>query len=237
MAIGFETGRPGAPYAEWNVVVSPLTLVPNFRSMIQLNLPAACLALVALSGCSAATASQPGPAQPAPATRPAASPADTRFITDMIGHHAQAIRIAAWAPGHGASPAVQRMAERVVVGQNDEIAIMQRWLRERGLPVPAADTMPGSVDHSQHMPGMLSPAQLAELDSARGAAFDRLFLTRMIMHHQGALTMVDQLFGSQNAAQDETVFRLASDVYADQSTEIDRMQKMLDALPPEGSHQ
>ena len=195
------------------------------------------------AGCAA---SNPSPARgPEPATPPSApapgpqvgipslkhSAADVKFMNDMIGHHAQAVTIAAWAPTHGASPAVQRMAERVVVGQNDEIAIMQRWLRERKEPVPEADS--AHQNHAAHMPGMLSPADLDQLNKARGPEFDRLFLTFMIRHHQGALTMVDQLFGSQGAAQDETVFRLASDVYADQSTEIERMQRMIEALPPQ----
>ena len=211
--------------------------------MIKFTIPLAMLGLAAAAGCAG---TRPAPSEaPAPAAQPGAagptqvgipslkhSAADVKFMNDMIAHHAQAVRIAAWAPGHGASPAVQRMAERVVVGQNDEIAIMQRWLRARNEAVPEADSA-HSMHHATQMPGMLSPADLEQLDQARGSVFDRLFLTFMIRHHQGALTMVDQLFGSQGAAQDETVFRLASDVYADQSTEIERMQKMIEALPPE----
>ena len=83
------------------------------------------------------------------------------------------------------------------------------------------------MEHDMLMPGMLSDEQLAELDKARGADFDRLFLTAMIKHHQGAITMVDQLIASYGAAQDDTIFRFASDVVADQSTEIERMEKML----------
>ena len=125
-----------------------------------------------------------------------------------------------------------------MVGQQDEIDIMQRWQRSHGQAVVQPDTMGhAGMDHSAHMPGMLSPDELARLDQARGAEFDRLFLTYMIRHHQGALTMVDQLFASQGAAQNDTVFRLASDVYAEQSTEIARMQSMLDALPSEGAGQ
>jgi uncharacterized protein (DUF305 family) len=82
------------------------------------------------------------------------------------------------------------------------------------------------------MPGMLSPAQMHQLDAARGVEFDRMFLIFMIQHHRGALTMVDTLFKTPGAAQDEFVFKFANDVHADQSTEIDRMQQMLDALPP-----
>ena len=198
-------------------------------------------ALAALSGCSRAgsTASPaPAPVQIGPEHLPP-SPADVQFMGDMIGHHSQAIRISRWAPSHGASAAVQRLAERIVVGQQDEIDLMQRWLRTHDLPVVEPDTAShaghGAMDHSAHMPGMLSPEELERLDRARGAEFDRLFLTYMIRHHQGALTMVEQLFGSQGAAQNDAVFRLASDVYAEQSTEIGRMQLMLDALPAEGA--
>jgi uncharacterized protein (DUF305 family) len=95
--------------------------------------------------------------------------------------------------------------------------------------------MPG-MDHAPLMPGMLTPEQLAQLDRARGPEFDRLFLTFMIQHHQGAITMVNQLFG-QGAGEQETVYRFAADVYADQSTEIARMQKMLAALVFEGHGQ
>ncbi len=161
-------------------------------------------------------------------------PADAEFMTGMIAHHAQAVLIAGWAPSHGASPSVQTLCERIVVGQQDEIALMQRWLAERKQPVPDPKSphamMPG-MDHGMAMPGMLSAEQLAQLDQARGAEFDRLFLTFMIQHHLGAITMVDQLFESQGATQDETSFRLASNIYADQTTEITRMQKMLAGLP------
>lgn len=160
--------------------------------------------------------------------------ADTEFMTGMIGHHAQAVLIAGWAPSHGASESVQALCARIVVGQQDEIALMQRWLRARGQPVPDPASphamMPG-MDHTMMMPGMLTAEQLAQLDQARGPDFDRLFLTFMIQHHMGAITMVNALFETQGATQDETSFRLASDVYADQTTEIARMQKMLAALP------
>src|SRR6184192_4252313 len=86
------------------------------------------------------------------------------------------------------------------------------------------------MDPSMLMPGMLTAEQLAQLDRARGPEFDRLFLTFMIQHHQGAITMVNQLFGSQGGGEQETVFRFASDVFADQSTEIDRMNRMLEAF-------
>ena len=168
--------------------------------------------------------------------------ADIHFMSAMIGHHSQALVIAGWASGHRANPSVQRLAERIVNGQQDEIVIMQQWLIDRNQPVPGRThagmsmTMDG-VAHDMHMPGMLTEAQLKQLDRARGPTFDRLFLTFMIQHHRGAVSMVEKLFGSYGAAQNETVFKFASDVNVDQSTEIARMQAMLDALPPSGNQQ
>ncbi|PYO73877.1 MAG: DUF305 domain-containing protein [Gemmatimonadetes bacterium] len=161
------------------------------------------------------------------------TPADVHFVAGMIGHHAQAIQMAKWAPSHGASPAVRVLCERIVVAQTDEIAFAQRWLREHGEYVPPADPrghiMQG-MDQPMLMPGMLTPEQMAQLDAARGPEFDRLFLTFMIQHHQGAITMVQQLLAVPGAAQDGPIFRFASDVNADQTTEINRMTLMLDDL-------
>jgi len=161
--------------------------------------------------------------------------ADVHFMTGMIAHHAQAVKMGGWAVSHGASREMQALCARIVVAQTDEINLMQTWLAERGQKVPPADQMRmrmtmGGMEHDMLMPGMLSDEEMAELDRARGRAFDRLFLTGMIKHHLGAIEMVDELFASPGAGQDELVFRFASDVYADQSTEIDRMQKMLNSL-------
>jgi len=162
--------------------------------------------------------------------------ADIEFMTGMIGHHAQAVKMAGWAESHGASRALQIFCGRIATGQTAEIGLMQQWLKERNQPAPEADPrgmkmdMPG-MDHYVMMPGMLTEEQMKELDAARGLEFDRLFLTFMMQHHRGALTMVDKLFGTPGAAQDEIVFKFANDVHADQTTEIDRMQQMLDALP------
>ncbi|HEX6308473.1 MAG TPA: DUF305 domain-containing protein [Longimicrobiales bacterium] len=162
--------------------------------------------------------------------------ADVRFMSGMIPHHAQALLMAGWAATHGARNDVRILAERIVVGQRDEIALMQMWLRDRNRPVPDPDPehmMHAGMDHDL-MPGMLTAAELGELSRARGNDFDRLFLTYMIRHHEGAVTMVDELFAAHGAAQDEDVFRLASDIYADQTTEIDRMEQMLASLPTGG---
>jgi uncharacterized protein (DUF305 family) len=183
----------------------------------------ATLAVVALSSGAAAQGKPPYTA------------ADVQFMSGMIVHHAQAVLIAGWAPSHDAGASLRVLCERIVVAQQDEIATMERWLRERHENVPSADpqghSMPG-MTHAMLMPGMLTAAQLAQLDSARGPAFDRLFLTFMIQHHRGAITMVEQLLRTQGAAQDGQVFRFAADVNVDQTTEIDRMSRMLDAMPP-----
>lgn len=195
-----------------------------------LSASALALALLATIVCvSAAQRPAPGGADSA---RKNYTLADVHFMTGMIAHHAQAVLMAGWAPSHGASASLRAMCERIVVGQGDEIVLMQRWLRDRHEMVPdgdaAHDMMPG-MDHNL-MPGMLTPPQLMQLDSARGTEFDRLFLTFMIQHHLGAITMVNELFGSKGGGEEEIVFRFASDVYADQTTEIARMNRMLDAL-------
>lgn len=161
--------------------------------------------------------------------------ADIHFMSAMIGHHGQAIVMANRAPTHGASASVRILAERIINAQHDEIATMQRWLRDRLKPVP--DARPGpmkmtmsGVEHEMLMPGMLTDTQMKQLDQARGREFDRLFLTYMIQHHRGAVAMVKQLFDTPGAGQDETVFKFASDVNVDQFTEIERMQKMLVSL-------
>jgi uncharacterized protein (DUF305 family) len=176
------------------------------------------------------------------------TPADVRFMADMIHHHAQALEMAAMAPSHGASAQIQTLAARIFNGQQDEIRTMQAWLRERGQPVPEVSGHEGHAPAGQHaghghvhgahghaaehagMPGMLTPEQMARLHQARGAEFDRLFLTLMIQHHRGAVQMVHELFATDGAGQDDTVFRFASDVQVDQATEIARMEQMLSRM-------
>jgi uncharacterized protein (DUF305 family) len=158
--------------------------------------------------------------------------ADIQFMDGMIAHHAQAILMAGWAPTHGASPSVQTLCARIINAQNDEIHIMQGWLRDRGQPAPEPNPngMMMSMNGEQHamlMPGMLTPEQMKALDAARGPEFDRLFLTGMIQHHQGAVSMVHDLYETYGAGEDELVFKLASDINIDQTTEIARMERML----------
>jgi uncharacterized protein (DUF305 family) len=162
------------------------------------------------------------------------SDADVHFMAGMIHHHAQAVVMSALAPTNGASEAVRTLTARITNAQKDEIGLMQRWLRDRGRPIPKVDPMghmPASPDMSMQMPGMLSQRQLRDLAQAQGQQYDRLFLTYMMQHHNGAVTMVHELFATDGAAQDEFVFKLASDIQVDQTTEVARMQQMLDALP------
>jgi uncharacterized protein (DUF305 family) len=170
-----------------------------------------------------------GAQRPADTGLPHYTTADVQFMQGMISHHAQAVTMAGWAPSHGASPNVQVLCARISVSQRDEIRSMQRWLRDRHEMVPdSLGHMNMNMDMGM-MPGMLTPEQMAQLDQAKGPDFDRLFLVFMIQHHEGALAMVKQLMDTQGAAQDETIFKFASDVNADQTAEIDRMAKMLGA--------
>jgi uncharacterized protein (DUF305 family) len=180
---------------------------------------------------------QPPPPPPPPPsadtapTRHGYTAADVRFMSGMIYHHAQAILIAGWARSHGAGPSVQTLCDRIVASQTDEINLLSRWLADRHEAVPHPDpehSMMPEMDAGHMMPGMLSAAQLAQLDSARGPDFDESFLRFMIQHHQGAITMVNELFAA-GAGEENPVYKMASSVFADQTTEIERMQRMLAA--------
>lgn len=205
------------------------------------SIRAAALFLAVLIRLPGALHAQSGPAAIAKARADSArypyTAADVHFMTAMIGHHAQAIVVSEWAPTHGASRSVRTLAERIVNSQRDEIASMQQWLGDRLQPIPRPDTgrmammtMADGMKHEMSMPGMLTDLQMKQLNEARGPKFDHLFLRFMIQHHRGAVTMVKQLFDTYGAGQDQTVFKLASDVNTDQNTEIARMEKMLFTL-------
>jgi uncharacterized protein (DUF305 family) len=148
--------------------------------------------------------------------------ADVRFMQGMIAHHAQAIHMSRMAEAHGASPRVLRLAEKIDQSQVAEIRIMQEWLRAYGQVAP--DT---SSWRTMTMAGMLTEAQLAELDAATGVAFDRAFLTLMIQHHDGALQMVKDLFATPRSGQEVDVNVFANDVVTVQTAEIGVMRQML----------
>lgn len=163
------------------------------------------------------------------------SDADVQFMTGMISHHAQALVMSAFAPANRAGRQVGTLAARIINAQKDEISFMQQWLLDRGQPIPEVNDM-GRPAHTMQLPGMLSPEQLEDLEKAKGLEFDRLFLTYMIQHHQGAVAMVHELFATDGAAQDDHTFKLASDIQVDQITEVARMRDMIEALPTPGSN-
>ncbi|HSJ24552.1 MAG TPA: DUF305 domain-containing protein [Longimicrobiales bacterium] len=198
--------------------------------------------LLTLSACATAGSGGAGSADPPllgagaiPAPRPY-SQADVHFMAGMIPHHAQAVKMAALVPDRSSREDVKILAERMAVAQGDEIALIRQWLADNNEDVPPADATHHVMDHGgmQHamlMPGMLTDEEMAQLEAARGAAFDRMFLTLMIRHHEGAIIMVNDLFGAAGAAQDDFIYKFASDVFADQTTEIHHMQQILAQLP------
>ena len=157
------------------------------------------------------------------------SPADVRFMQGMIAHHGQALRMTALVPVRSGREDVKLLAERIEASQLTEIAQMTQWLRARGVQPAASDGhahVHGPGGATSTMPGMLTDQELAALAAAHGADFDRLFLEYMIRHHEGAVTMVAGLFATNGAGQEPEIFRLASDVDADQRAEIARMRAM-----------
>lgn len=148
--------------------------------------------------------------------------ADVHFMQGMIAHHAQAIFMSRLAAEHNANARLQRFATKIDQSQTSEIKLMQEWLHANGQFVP--DT---SSYHTVMMPGMLDKEQIKQLESARGAEFDRQFLVLMIQHHQGALKMVEDLFATPRAGQDVDVNVFANDVVTVQTAEIGAMYQML----------
>jgi uncharacterized protein (DUF305 family) len=153
--------------------------------------------------------------------------ADVEFMQGMIAHHAQAIVMSRMAESHGANPQVLKLSNKIDQSQVPEIRIMQNWLQRNNQFAP--DT---SSWHHMTMSGMLTTAQLEELDAAKGVGFDRAYLRLMIQHHAGALKMVDDLFSAPLAAQEVDVNVFANDVVTAQTVEIGIMQRLLTELPP-----
>ncbi|WP_186315842.1 DUF305 domain-containing protein [Catellatospora sichuanensis] len=153
--------------------------------------------------------------------------ADTEFMRKMIPHHRQALEMTALVAGRSQNTDVAQLAARIAISQQDEITLMEQWLvsRREALPSPHAN----HVGHGELMPGMLDQTDLTRLAEAKGPAFDRLFLAYMIRHHQGAVTMVDQLYQAGGGIEPSSD-RLARDVNADQQIEIRRMEEVLGGL-------
>ncbi len=157
------------------------------------------------------------------------SEADVRFMRGMIPHHGQALDMTAMVPARATTDGFRGLALRMQISQRDEIRLMERWLTERKEEIPATNAHRMMVTGDMAlMPGMLNAGQMEQLTSATGREFERLFLEFMIMHHEGALTMVQTLFNSSGAGQESLIFKFASDVDADQTIEILRMRRMLE---------
>jgi uncharacterized protein (DUF305 family) len=154
--------------------------------------------------------------------------ADIKFMQGMIGHHAQAIEMAALIPTHTTRDLMRMLGQRIDISQKDEVRMMQDWLQARHQLVPGVN-MIHQHDYVR-MPGMLTDEEMRQLADAKGPEFDRLFLEGMIKHHEGALAMVKDLFATPGAGQDVQIFSFASDVDADQRMEIERMGAMLDMV-------
>lgn len=214
--------------AEFRLVLCALIL---FSLSPSANLPA--------SAQSKPVVVQPGaPGQPSktlpPSTKgtlPPRSSADVEFMQGMIVHHAQAVEMTAMIPSHSGNKDLRTLGARISRSQSDEIKMMKRWLVARGQPISGTmSDMPGmDMSHTSMplMPGMLTPEQMDTLRKAKGAEFDHLFLVGMIQHHNGALTMVKDLFDSAGAGQDAEVFDFATDVDTGQRAEIKVMQDIL----------
>lgn len=170
------------------------------------------------------------------AVLPPPSSADVEFMQGMIHHHAQAVEMTALIPAHTENKSLRSLGARISSSQSDEIKFMKRWLAVRGQSVPTENpNMPG-MDMSRTMPlmpGMLTPEQMDALHKAKGREFDRLFLVGMIQHHNGALTMVKDLFDTAGAGQDAEIFNFATDADNTQRAEIRIMQAMLSKQKPE----
>ncbi|MEQ4303700.1 DUF305 domain-containing protein [Plantactinospora sp. B6F1] len=159
---------------------------------------------------------------------PSHTEADVRFMQRMIAHHAQALEMTALVADRAESPEVLLLAGRIQTSQRDETTQMQRWLAERGAEVPGPHSR--HAGHDAAMPGMLTPEQMGRLRQARGREFDRLFLDFMIRHHNGALTMVQQLYAAGGGLE-PAADRFAREVDADQTIEIRSLRELLTKLP------
>lgn len=208
------------------------------------------LATCFLAACATRAAPEPSPgAEVSPAVTDRGNrAADVDFLQGMIHHHAQALEMVALIPERTSNPTMRLLGERIAVSQRDEIATMRNWLLRHGEYAPAIDSSGRHLHdaqgggHEAHgarmpaegsMPGMLTAAQMARLAAATGSAFERLFLESMIAHHEGALAMVRELVGTAGSAQDPELFGLASEIDADQRSEIARMRAILAAMPPD----
>lgn len=225
-----------APLASWFWRCLDSTIVAALCSFAA----TACYAQQAGSG--SVSVVQPGapgtPGRRLPPTTSAVAPprsqADIEFMQGMIMHHAQAVEMTALISSHTENKEIRVLGERISLSQADEIKFMKRWLVARGAPVSMTmPEVPGMPDMDMggkpmpSMPGMLTPEQMNELRKAKGAEFDRQFLTGMMQHHKGALVMVKELFDTPGAGEDADLFDFATDADNTQRAEINIMEDML----------
>jgi uncharacterized protein (DUF305 family) len=199
-----------------------------------------CSAVHAQTGVAPAVIVQPGaPGKPskrlpasAMAKLPPRSQAEAEFMQGMIMHHAQAVEMTALISSHTENKDLRTLGTRISSSQSDEIKFMKRWLATRGEPISMPMQKMNDMDMASHpmalMPGMLTPEQMEALRKAKGSEFDHLFLIGMIQHHNGALTMVKDLFDTAGTGQDAELFNFATDVDSGQRAEIRIMQGMLE---------
>jgi uncharacterized protein (DUF305 family) len=162
---------------------------------------------------------------------PTYTEADVAFMQGMIHHHAQALRMTSFVPKRSASGDIPLLAQRMELSQEAEIEQMQSWLKTRDEPAPKLHPVHGhahgvGLGPTGRMPGMLNDAELLRLERAEGREFDRMFLQFMIRHHQGALTMVRQLYSAGGGLESEADL-FARHVESDQEIEIARMRQLL----------
>ncbi len=228
--------------------------IPKLAPMLRASLAAA-IFFVPAARAQQADAAKPVVVQPGPpgtpsktlpsstrASLPPRSSADVEFMQGMIMHHEQAVEMTAMIASHTQNKNLRTLGARISSSQSDEIKFMKRWLAARGesVPNPMSDMpganmpdedMPGMEMHHHAMalmPGMLTPEQMEALSKAKGTDFDHLFLVGMIQHHNGALTMVKDLFDIAGAGQDAEIFNFATDADNTQRAEIKIMQSMLE---------
>jgi uncharacterized protein (DUF305 family) len=144
----------------------------------------------------------------------------------MIPHHRQAIERAQRGTERAASPEVQQLAAEIEAAQDPEIETMTGWLESWGKDVPGDMSSPHEGMAMDDMAGMMSDERMTQLEAASGTAFDEMFLTMMIEHHEGAIEMarVEQITGAYSDA-----IALAEKIESDQAAEIETMRKLLDS--------
>jgi uncharacterized protein (DUF305 family) len=214
--------------------------------------PLTAAVLAALAGAAAAQAPIVNPGAPGAAprelradeaialARTAYTRADVEFLQAMIPHHEQAIEMVALVEQRTNRKELLDAAGRIDASQKDEIEFMREWLAERNEQAAGAAATAAAghaAAHSGHgsaaMKGMASPEEMAALAAANGAEFDRLFLTLMIKHHEGAVDMVEALTEQPGSAYEPALFEFTRDVTNDQNAEIERMNALLVGLSPD----